>query len=187
MKLRTSFALAALVTLAGCQTNQPTDNDDGQDIADTGSMSADMTIVENVGNANNLSTLSSAIEAGELTELLNREGPITLFAPTDAAFDKLPEGVLDSLLQADNKPQLQQLLACHAVGAIGKSQRLLAGIEQNGGTLPMSTIGGCKYELTTVNGNLVVIDGQDNIINVSEADLDQSNGVIHVVDAIIMP
>ncbi|CUH39694.1 Lipoprotein p23 [Jannaschia seosinensis] len=131
-------------------------------------------IVETAQDAGNFSTLLAAAEAAGLVETLTGEGPYTVFAPTDEAFAELPEGTVDTLLMEENQEQLSNILLYHVVPGSVMSGDLADGMEveaANGGTLTISTEGG-----VTVNG-----------ASVTTADIEASNGVIHVIDTVLMP
>ena len=121
-----------------------------------------------------LSTLVAAVQAGELVETLKSEGPFTVFAPTNDAFAALPEGTLDNLLKPKNKDQLVAILTYHVVGGKVMSTDLTDGMEAQ-------TVNGASVTITTADGAKV------NGANVVLADVEASNGVVHVIDAVILP
>ena len=121
-----------------------------------------------------LSTLVAAVTAAELAETLKSEGPFTVFAPTNEAFAALPEGTLDNLLKPENKDQLVAILTYHVVPGKVMSTDLSDGMEAE-------TVNGAKVTITTANG------AQVNGANVVMADVEASNGVVHVVDQVILP
>jgi uncharacterized surface protein with fasciclin (FAS1) repeats len=131
-------------------------------------------IVDTAVEAGNFTTLVAAVEAADLVETLKSEGPFTVFAPTDDAFAALPEGTVEELLMPENKDQLTSILTYHVVP--GKV---------------MSTDLSDDMEAETVQGDTVTIDLDDGVMvdgaNVTTADIETSNGVIHVIDAVIMP
>ncbi len=134
----------------------------------------DMDIVDTATEAGNFTTLLAAAEAAGLVETLKGEGPLTVFAPTDEAFAALPEGTVDTLLMPENQDQLVDLLTYHVVEGAVMSGDLTDGMETtavNGGTLTIATEGG-----VTVNG-----------ATVTTPDIAASNGVIHVIDTVLMP
>ena len=134
----------------------------------------DMDIVDTAAGAGNFTTLLAAAEAAGLVETLKGDGPFTIFAPTDEAFAALPEGTVDTLLMPENKDQLVDILTYHVVEGAVMSGDLSDGMEAtalNGGTLTVGTEGG-----VTVNG-----------ANVTTPDIAASNGVIHVIDTVLMP
>ena len=150
-------------------------------------MSPDMNIVENAVNSADHTTLVAAVQAAGLAETLSGEVPFTVFAPTNAAFEALPEGTVDTLLMEENIDQLTQVLTCHVVGAQATSEDLMGMIEADGGTHTIETLGGCMLE-ATVDGDMITItDENGTTANVTIADVMQSNGVIHVTDAVFTP
>jgi uncharacterized surface protein with fasciclin (FAS1) repeats len=133
-------------------------------------------IVDTAAGAGSFNTLVAAVEAAGLVETLKGEGPFTVFAPTDEAFAKLPEGTVESLLQPENKDQLVAVLTYHVVP--GKTMS--------------SDIAGKELEVETVQGQMVAIDASNGSVKVDEAtvvqaDIDTDNGVIHVIDTVILP
>jgi len=150
-------------------------------------MFADKNIVENAVNSADHTTLVAAVKAAGLVETLSGEGPFTVFAPTDAAFAKLPEGTVENLLKPENKDQLTKILTCHVVGADAMSGAIVGMIDDDGGSHVVPTLGGCKLNATYDGDTIMLEDEQGQKITVTIADVDQSNGVIHVVDTVILP
>jgi uncharacterized surface protein with fasciclin (FAS1) repeats len=157
---RTFFALTAATALAGPA------------LADNHGMAKD--IVDTAVAADGFETLVAAVQAGGLVETLKGEGPFTVFAPTDAAFAALPEGTLDSLLQPENKDQLVSILTYHVVPG-----KVMSGDLSDG--MMAATVNGAEVTIGTEGG--VTVNGA----NVVSADIEASNGVIHVIDAVILP
>lgn len=150
-------------------------------------MYEDKTIVENAVNSADHTTLVAAVQAAGLVETLNGEGPFTVFAPTNAAFAKLPAGTMDSLLQAENKDQLVKILTCHVVGAKALAADVQKMVADDGGMHTVKTLGGCEFT-AMVEGDMVRIkDGQGGVATVAIADVLQKNGVIHVIDSVLLP
>jgi len=150
-------------------------------------MSPSKNIVENAVNSKDHTTLVAAVKAAGLVETLSGEGPFTVFAPTNAAFDKLPDGTVESLLKPENKEQLAKILTCHVVGADVMSGALVKMIKDDGGEHPFTTVGGCEFSAMMQDGKVMIEDGQGNTATVTIADVDQSNGVIHVIDTVLLP
>ncbi len=150
-------------------------------------MYADKDIVSNAVNSKDHTTLVAAVKAAGLVETLQSPGPFTVFAPTNAAFDKLPEGTVESLLQPDNKDKLTAVLTYHVVAGKMNAKDVIAAIKKGGGKATLTTVQG--EELTaTLNGKKVMImDAQGNTATVTIADVNQSNGVIHVIDTVLLP
>lgn len=150
-------------------------------------MYADRTIAENAPNADNLSTLVSAAKAAGLVETLNGEGPFTVFAPDNAAFEKLPDGTVEELLKPENKEQLKHVLTYHVVPAKATAEAAMGMIEDDGGAHNVTTVSGDTLTLKMDGGNIVVFDESGNAATVTQADVMQSNGVVHVIDTVLMP
>ncbi len=150
-------------------------------------MMADMNIVENAVNSPINTTLVAAVVAADLVDTLSGPGPFTVFAPTDEAFEAIPSDTLAQLLLPENKAQLQQILACHVVGAEAFSSDAMSMIEAGGGSHVVETLGGCMLTLRMDGDTLTVTDERGQVANVIVADVDQSNGVIHVIDTVLLP
>jgi uncharacterized surface protein with fasciclin (FAS1) repeats len=150
-------------------------------------MFADKNIVENAMNSADHTTLVAAVQAADMVETLQGEGPFTVLAPVNAAFEALPEGTVDTLLLPENKEMLQTVLGCHVIPALALSTDITAMIEEDGGEHPVETVGGCTLILKNEGGNITVTDENGTVANVTIADVRQSNGVIHVIDAVLTP
>ncbi|MFN0264255.1 fasciclin domain-containing protein [Tepidamorphus sp. 3E244] len=150
-------------------------------------MYADKNIVENAVNSKDHTTLVAAVKAADLVETLQGPGPFTVFAPTNAAFDKLPDGTVETLLKPENKDQLTKILTCHVVAADAMSDAISKMIADDGGEHPVKTVGGCTFTAMQKDGKIMLKDGQGNVATVTIADVDQSNGVIHVIDTVLLP
>ena len=150
-------------------------------------MFATKNIVENAVNSADHTTLVAAVKAAGLVETLSGEGPFTVFAPTNAAFDKLPDGTVETLLKPENKDQLTKILTCHVVAANAMSDAIMGMIADDNGEHPVKTVGGCTFTAKMSGDNIVIVDGQGNEATVTIADVKQSNGVIHVIDTVLLP
>lgn len=150
-------------------------------------MFADKNIVENAVNSADHTTLVAAVQAAGLVETLQGEGPFTVFAPTNAAFAKLPAGTVETLLKPENKDQLTKILTCHVVAANATSDAIRGMVQTGGGKHTVSTVGGCDFTVTTKGSAVMIEDGMGNVANVTIADVMQSNGVIHVIDTVLLP
>ena len=150
-------------------------------------MFPDKPIAENASAAPNLSTLVAAAKAAGLVETLAGEGPFTVFAPTDEAFAKLPEGTVENLLKPENKEQLTKVLLAHVVPAKATSDAAMKMVEDDGGRHNVETASGDTITLATQDGKLVVFDESGGAATVTQADVMQSNGVVHVIDAVLLP
>lgn len=145
------------------------------------------TIVENAANSADHTTLVAAVQAAGLVETLSGPGPFTVFAPTNEAFAKLPAGTVETLLKPENKDQLTKILTCHVVAADAMSDAIKGMIQADNGTHVIKTVGGCEYSASTAGGKIMIEDGMGNVATVTIADVKQSNGVIHVVDTVLLP
>lgn len=150
-------------------------------------MYASKNIVENAVNSADHTTLVAAVKAAGLVDTLMGEGPFTVFAPTNAAFEALPAGTVEALLKPEAKDQLTQVLTCHVVGADAMSMAIKGMIDDDGGAHVVPTLGGCMLNATYDGDMIMLEDEQGRTITVTIADVQQSNGVIHVVDQVILP
>ncbi len=150
-------------------------------------MDPQKTIVENASQAKNLTTLVAAVKAAGLVETLSGPGPFTVFAPTNAAFEKLPKGTVETLLKPENKDMLVKILTYHVVPAKATSEAAMKMIKDDGGVHDAKTVEGAPISLRMDGDKLVVIDQKGGGAVVEQADVMQSNGVVHVVDSVLMP
>ncbi len=150
-------------------------------------MFADKNIIENAVNSPINTTLVAAVKAAGLVDALSGPGPFTVFAPTDEAFAALPAGTVDTLLKPENKDMLTKILTCHVVAANAMSDAVMRMIAADGGVHDVTTLGGCVLKLAMDGDMLTVTDEQGNVAHVTIADVVQSNGVIHVIDKVLLP
>ena len=150
-------------------------------------MYANKNIVENAVNSKDHTTLVAAVKAAGLVETLEGKGPFTVFAPTNEAFDALPAGTVDTLLKPENKDKLTKILTCHVIAADATSDVVMKMVKDDGGAHKVKTVGGCELTLKADNGKVTVSDENGNTANVTIADVKQSNGVIHVIDKVLLP
>jgi uncharacterized surface protein with fasciclin (FAS1) repeats len=150
-------------------------------------MYEDKNIVENAVNSKDHTTLVAAVKAADLVETLSGEGPFTVFAPTNDAFAALPEGTVETLLKPENKDQLAKILTCHVVAADAMSKDITKMVDDDGGAHPVKTVGGCEFTAKYEGDKIMIEDGKGNVATVTIADVDQSNGVIHVIDKVLLP
>ena len=150
-------------------------------------MYADKNIVENAVNSADHTTLVAAVKAAGLVETLSGEGPFTVFAPTNAAFDMLQKGTVESLLQPENKDALTKVLTCHVVAAEAMADAIKTMIDDDGGSHPVPTVGGCTLQATYDGDTIMLEDERGRTATVTIANVDQSNGVIHVIDTVLLP
>ncbi len=144
-------------------------------------------IVENAVNSKDHTTLVAAVKAAGLVETLQSAGPFTVFAPVNAAFDKLPKGTVETLLKAENKGLLTKILTYHVVAGKFNAKDIKAAIKAGGGTAEFTTVAGGKLKGTMKGKKLILTDEKGGKSTVTIADVNQSNGVIHVIDTVLMP
>ena len=144
-------------------------------------------IIQNAVNSKDHTTLVAAVKAAGLVETLSGDGPFTVFAPTNAAFGKLPAGTVDSLLKPENKAQLTKILTCHVVSANALSSAIKKMIKDDAGMHPVKTVGGCTWTAKLKGDSIVLVDSKGHEATVTIANVKQSNGVIHVIDTVLLP
>ena len=150
-------------------------------------MFEDKNIIENAVNSADHTTLVAAVKAAGLVETLSGPGPFTVLAPTNEAFAKLPAGTVETLLKPENKDMLVKILTCHVIAGNAMSADIVGMVEADGGAHKVTTVGGCEFTIKTDGGKVTITDGQGNVANVTIADVKQSNGVIHVIDTVLLP
>jgi len=150
-------------------------------------MYADKNIVENAVNSKDHTTLVAAVKAAGLVDTLSGAGPFTVLAPTNEAFAALPAGTVDKLLTPEMKGDLTKILTCHVIGAKAMSTDIAKMVKDDGGMHKVKTVGGCELILKDEGGKVTVTDENGNVANVTIADVEQSNGVIHVIDKVLLP
>lgn len=144
-------------------------------------------IVENAVNSQDHTTLVAAVKAAGLVDTLEGPGPFTVFAPTNEAFAKLPAGTVDTLLKPENKDQLVKVLTYHVVAGNVSSQQLIGMIKKGKGKAELKTVEGGTLTARLVGGKVMLTDEKGGTATVTIADVFQSNGVIHVVDSVLLP
>lgn len=204
---RTALMLTASTALAlgacSTETADPAANDlavndlamnDDMAITDAGpvmvggaAMLPSKTIVENASAASNLTTLVTAVQAAGLVETLSGAGPFTVFAPTNDAFAKLPAGTVDSLVKPAAKADLTKILTYHVVAGRMTAADLAAAISAGGGKAELTTVQGGKLTATQSGATITLTDAKGGTSTVTQGDVMQSNGVVHVVDTVLMP
>lgn len=132
-------------------------------------------------------TLVAAVKAADLVATLKSAGPFTVFAPTNAAFAKLPAGTVDNLLKAENKATLAGILTYHVVAGNLDAKAVLAAIKKGKGKVVLTTVAGGKLTVRAVKGKVIITDEKGGKATVTTTDLKGSNGVIHVIDTVLMP
>ena len=150
-------------------------------------MSSSRNIVENAVNSKDHTTLVAAVKAAGLVDTLEGAGPFTVFAPTNEAFAKLPAGTVDTLLKPENKDQLVKILTYHVVAGKVSAKDLMKQIKAGGGKAELKTVEGGTLTATTSGGKIMLTDEKGGMATVTIANVYQSNGVIHVIDTVLMP
>lgn len=145
-------------------------------------------IVENAVNSKDHTTLVAAVKAAGLVETLQGKGPFTVFAPTNDAFENLPEGTVETLLKPENKAQLTKVLTYHVVSGKYDFDAIAKAIKAGNGKAELKTVsGGTLTAMLNGKHNISVQDEAGNVANVTTYDVNQSNGVIHVIDRVVLP
>ena len=144
-------------------------------------------IVENAVNSKDHTTLVAAVKAADLVETLSGKGPFTVFAPTNAAFAKLPAGTVETLVMPENKEMLKTILTYHVVPGKISAKELMTWIKKNDGKYMAKTVQGEQLTFWVKAQKLYVTDAKNNSALITIADVNQSNGVIHVIDTVLMP
>ncbi|WP_339692967.1 fasciclin domain-containing protein [uncultured Parasphingorhabdus sp.] len=145
-------------------------------------------IIENAANSADHTTLVAAVQAAGLVDTLSGPGPFTVFAPTNAAFDDLPDGTVATLLKPENKATLTKILTYHVVPGRLTAADLAAKAKMMGGKVELTTVAGAKLTVShSPNGGWMLTDTKGGTANITIADVMQSNGIIHEIDAIVMP
>jgi uncharacterized surface protein with fasciclin (FAS1) repeats len=206
--LRTLMLVAvsggAMMALGACNNNETTTPADSTAMAPAegaamapmaaepmvggAAMNPNETIVANASKASNLSTLVAAVQAAGLVETLQGPGPFTVFAPDNAAFEKIPEATRTALLQPAMKADLTKILTYHVVAGRLTAADIAAQAQANGGTATLETVQGEALKVSAgPNDTWVVTDAKGGKSTITQADVAQSNGVVHVVDTVLMP
>jgi len=181
--LLTSMVAGLSMVSIGCSTL----GGDQPPVVGGAPMLAERDIIDNASLSADHTTLVAAVKAAGLVETLKGEGPFTVLAPTNAAFEALPEGTVETLLKPENKDQLTEILTCHVVAANALSDAIVGMIDDDGGEHPVGTVGGCTLTAKYEGDKIMFVDENGGIAYVTIADVKQSNGVIHVIDAVLLP
>lgn len=144
-------------------------------------------IVDNAVNSKDHTTLVAAVKAADLVATLKSKGPFTVFAPTNAAFEALPAGTVETLLKPENKAMLAKILTYHVVAGNFDSKAIMKAIKKGNGTASLTTVAGGKLTAKMDGSALVLTDEKGGMSRVTIADVRQSNGLIHVVDTVVLP
>jgi uncharacterized surface protein with fasciclin (FAS1) repeats len=183
MKTTMKSFLAAALLIAFCGTAQ------AEKTVQVGGaeMFPSKDIVDNAVNSKDHTTLVAAVKAAGLVDTLKSAGPFTVFAPTNDAFNKLPAGTVDSLLKPEAKPTLTKILTYHVVAGKHDSKSIAAMIKKGKGSASFDTVAGGKLMASMKGKDLILTDEKGGTSKVTIADVYQKNGVIHVVDTVVMP
>ncbi|GKW48059.1 fasciclin domain-containing protein [Halomonas sp. NCCP-2165] len=181
LKLLTAGCCAAALSLGMAQA------DHGPTEVGGAAMLPERNIIQNAVNSGDHETLVAAVQAAGLAEVLQGEGPFTVFAPVDAAFQRLPEGTVETLLRPENQEQLQTVLTYHVVPGNLTRDDLWEAVMARDGAASFATVQGEWLTVMRNGNNLKVMDRNGNSANLSVVDVAQANGVIHVVDRVLMP
>ena len=138
-------------------------------------------------SSDDFSTLVAAVKTADLVKTLQGDGPFTVFAPVNSAFAKLPEGTVKSLLQPENKATLTKILTYHVVAGEFRATDVINAIKASGGEFTVQTVSGDKLKATLQNGSVILTDEKGGVAAVTKTDVGASNGVIHVIDTVVLP
>ena len=186
--VRTSSALALLLVAAPLAAQARMARSSATVMVGTQAMSPSKDIVDNAVNSADHTTLVAAVKAAGLVETLKGKGPFTVFAPVNTAFAALPAGTVDNLLKPENKAALTGVLTYHVVAGTFDAAAIERAIRAGHGTASLKTVaGGTLTAMMNGPRNIVVKDAQGNVASVSTYDVRQSNGVIHVIDRVLLP
>lgn len=150
-------------------------------------MYANKDIVDNAVNSKDHTTLVAAVKAAGLVETLKSAGPFTVFAPTNEAFDKLPAGTVETVLKPENKEMLTKILTYHVVAGKMDSKAIAKAIKAGNGKAELTTVSGGKLWASMDGDKLILTDEKGGTATVTIANVMQKNGVIHVIDSVLMP
>lgn len=192
MKKISLFALVALV-MTSCADGKKKDAE-SEAATDTTAVAVDSTtivkattIVDVASGNPDFSTLVAAVTAAGLVETLSGDGPFTVFAPTNAAFEKLPAGTVDGLLKPENLEKLKSILTYHVIAGKFDAATVTEAIKKNNGKYTVTTVQGGKIDLSLKDGKVILTDANNKTSTVVIADVAASNGVIHAIDSVVMP
>lgn len=175
-----SIVFAAMLTVSGASSM-------AQVMVGGAPMLPTKDIIDNAVNSKDHTTLVAAVKAAGLADTLKGTGPFTVFAPTNAAFAALPPGTVDTLLKPESKDKLVKVLTYHVVGGKMDAAALTKAIMAGGGKASLKTVAGGTLTATAIGGKVMVMDESGGTATVTIADVLQSNGVIHVVDKVLLP
>ncbi|HEX6280505.1 MAG TPA: fasciclin domain-containing protein [Pyrinomonadaceae bacterium] len=181
-----TFAFAVLAIASSTASAQMMGSNDNPMVGGA-AMYKTKNIVENAVNSADHTTLVAAVKAAGLVDTLSSKGPFTVFAPVNSAFDKLPAGTVETLLKPENKATLTKVLTYHVIAGNFSSKDVVNAIKKGNGKAELTTVAGGKLWAMLDGKNVVLIDEKGGRSTVTVADVKQSNGVIHVVDSVVLP
>ncbi len=181
-----SLLATALLAATGCATTASTSENDLPMVGGA-EMSPERDIVENASMSQDHETLVAAIVAADLADTLKGEGPFTVLAPTDDAFDDLPDGTVENLMNPVARSTLATILTCHVIPGEAMSTDVVSMVAEDGGAHEIETVGGCVLVARADGGTVTFTDENGTVATVTQADIEQSNGVIHVIDTVLLP
>lgn len=144
-------------------------------------------IIDIATGSDDFSTLTVAVKTAGLVSTLQGDGPFTVFAPTNTAFAKLPEGTVETLLRPESKQQLSKILTYHVVAGEFKATDVVNAIKSSGGKFMIETVSGGQLTASLQNGTVILTDENGGTAAVTQTDVDASNGVVHVIDTVVLP
>ena len=144
-------------------------------------------IIDIASGGDQFSTLVTAVKTAGLVSTLQSDGPFTVFAPVNAAFAKLPQGTVKTLLQPESKEALTKILTYHVIAGEFKAKDVINAIEASEGSFTIETVSGDKLVASLRGGSVILTDEQGGVAAVTQTDVDASNGVVHVIDSVILP
>ena len=189
MSVKSFAALAAGVAIAltGASTSTAAAMAEKTVMVGGAAMYPSKNIIQNAVNSKDHTTLVAAVKAAGLVDTLSGPGPFTVFAPTNAAFGKLPAGTVDTLVKPESKATLTKILTYHVVPGRLSAADLSAKVKAGGGKTMLKTAAGESLTVSSKNGALWLTDAKGGMSKITIANVNQSNGVIHVVDTVLMP
>jgi|SRR5215217_3667694 len=182
-----ALSLSACMTGADMDTSSASASTQGMVTVGGAPMYANRNIIQNAVNSGDHRTLVAAVQAAGLVETLSGPGPFTVFAPTDAAFDRLPAGTVETVLRPENRQMLQNILTYHVVSGRLTAADLMSRIRAGGGMARLTTVAGGTLTARMSGNAIVLTDARGGMATVTQADVIQSNGVIHVTNAVSLP
>lgn len=187
IKTFTALALIGVMSTVNAQNEVALHTPEKKVVDVSKSVANANTIVGVAASNENFSTLVAAVKAAELVDTLNSDGPFTVFAPTNDAFSKLPEGTVEGLLTPDSRDALTSILTYHVVAGKFDAASVIRAVTDNGGTFMVNTVQGGELQISVQDGKVMLTDEKGNSSTVVMADVEASNGIIHAIDTVVMP